>query len=80
MKQTALAQLEIFINEMISIQELRNGESLECIHIPSLLHKIKELKPIERQQIEYAFLEGYCKPENSLSDSKDYFNNTLTQD
>jgi hypothetical protein len=71
MKQkTALAQ---------AIEKIDNSTLLEidkiiCIDI------LQSIKPIERQQIEDAFLDGYCKPDNSLSDSTDYFDNNLTQE
>ena len=46
-----LKELEEFINGMVIQQPLLNGETIPTIHIPSLLHKISELKSLPNQSV-----------------------------
>jgi len=45
---TYLQEIEIFIKDMTVNQSMFNGETIQTVHIPSLLHKVTEL--IEKEQ------------------------------
>ncbi len=82
-KQTAMQEILEFINGMKINQTLMNGESIETVHIPSLIHKATELLELEKEQLISTFDKGFKDGweadtfGNENKDGNDYYNQTF---
>ena len=83
-QKTALQELIEFVNEMKTTQTLINGCDIETIHIPSLLHKCKEMVEKEKKQMVDAIVSAiglnHASPtdDNTLEDFEKYYSQTYT--